>query len=116
MKTRVRCFLCGWQGEIDPSPYSIEVIDCPNCKDPSFICIGRKGEAEQQRELDNIDLVSAGDYIMPFGKYEGKKLSEVPLLYLDWLMGLSDLREPLKSSLEKYMIDPTILQLLKEEL
>lgn len=35
---------------------------------------------------------------MPFGKYSGLDLAELPLSYLGWLLGLNDLREPLKST------------------
>ena len=41
------------------------------------------------------------DFWMPFGQYRGKKLREIAqidVLYLDWLNGLPDLREPLKSA------------------
>jgi uncharacterized protein (DUF3820 family) len=35
---------------------------------------------------------------MPFGKYRGWLLSELPDGYLQWLRTLSDLREPLRSA------------------
>lgn len=37
---------------------------------------------------------------MPFGKWKGKPITELKDTYLDWLMGLDDLREPLKSAIE----------------
>lgn len=30
------------------------------------------------------------DFIVPFGQHEGKKIKDVPLKYLDWMMGLID--------------------------
>lgn len=36
---------------------------------------------------------------MPFGKYRGALLTELPDDYLAWLAGLDDLREPLRSAI-----------------
>ena len=38
---------------------------------------------------------------MPFGKYEGRYLEDLPNGYLDWLYSLDDLREPLCSEVEE---------------
>jgi hypothetical protein len=38
---------------------------------------------------------------MPFGKFKGWSLDELPDAYLEWLCGLDDLREPLKSGVER---------------
>lgn len=38
---------------------------------------------------------------MPFGKYKGRLLRDLPDWYLDWLCALDDLRNPLKDALEK---------------
>jgi hypothetical protein len=35
---------------------------------------------------------------MPFGKYHGADLEDIPDSYLEWLFGLEDLREPLRSA------------------
>ena len=40
------------------------------------------------------------DSLMPFGKYKGNKMSEVPDHYLMWLWENTDLRDPLKSYIE----------------
>jgi Putative quorum-sensing-regulated virulence factor len=37
---------------------------------------------------------------MPFGRYRGWPLDELPDDYLGWLFGLDDLREPLRSAVE----------------
>lgn len=34
---------------------------------------------------------------MPFGKYKGRLLRDLPPDYIDWLWNLGDLREPLRS-------------------
>jgi hypothetical protein len=39
---------------------------------------------------------------MPFGRYKGVELADLPLDYLGWLRGIGDdLREPLRSAVEK---------------
>lgn len=35
---------------------------------------------------------------MPFGKYSGLDLADLPDSYLSWLLGLDDLREPLRGA------------------
>jgi len=45
------------------------------------------------------------DVIMPFGKYKGLRISEVPIKYLDWLIGQDwmhhrDLRLDIEAYLE----------------
>ena len=38
---------------------------------------------------------------MPFGRYCGLPLDELPDAYLEWVRGLADLREPLRSAVER---------------
>jgi hypothetical protein len=38
---------------------------------------------------------------MPFGKYRGQPLDELPDGYVHWLYGLDNLREPLRSAIER---------------
>ena len=57
---------------------------------------------------------------MPFGKYRGKRLEDVPFEYLEWLTTL-DLREPLRTHVDEEferraysqetqnLIDPTVV-------
>ena len=37
---------------------------------------------------------------MPFGKYRGTRLCDLPSDYFNWLLELDDLREPLRSQVE----------------
>jgi len=49
------------------------------------------------------------DFIIPFGKYKGKKLGEIDdLPYLDWMVGLDDLYPDTKAALESYLAQPEI--------
>lgn len=41
----------------------------------------------------------ASEPTMPFGKYKGRKLAEVPHGYVRYILGNMELREPLKSQL-----------------
>lgn len=38
---------------------------------------------------------------MPFGQFRGLPIGDLPDDYLDWLMTLDDLREPLRSGVER---------------
>lgn len=55
-------------------------------------------------------------YIMPFGKYIGKPLDEIPLTYLDWLRGENFLVGKTKEAVTNYLKDPLILSELEKEL
>lgn len=54
--------------------------------------------------------------IMPFGKYLNKRLDDIPLKYLDWLIGQSWLSDPLKTDIEEYLDNPVIQRALEAEL
>ncbi len=43
--------------------------------------------------------VTTTDPILPFGKHKDKHASDVDAHYLDWMIGLENLREPFKSQL-----------------
>jgi uncharacterized protein (DUF3820 family) len=42
--------------------------------------------------------------ILPFGKHKGEHLSEVPVEYLDWLIGQDWLRPALKKQIEAHLL------------
>lgn len=43
----------------------------------------------------------SGEMRMPFGRYKGWALSQVPVSYLSWLDSLGDLREPLRTAVDR---------------
>lgn len=49
--------------------------------------------AETYVNFSNIE--SPMDDVMPFGKYKGESVYEIPLSYLEWLVDNIDLQEPL---------------------
>lgn len=61
-------------------------------------------------------LDELSDVVMPFGKHRGKKLDDVPLKYLDWLIGQKWLHGDLRECIEQYLEFPVIAQELEKEL
>mgnify|MGYP001619395086 CR=1 FL=1 len=56
--------------------------------------------------------------IIPFGKYHGKKLDQVPLKYLDWCIGQDDLMArylEFHTKLTTYLSLPYVKDLLEKE-
>jgi len=53
------------------------------------------------------NVMDTSDVIMPFGKHKGKKLSEIPVEYMDWLIGQDWLKwfaqGDLRNSIEEYL-------------
>lgn len=50
-------------------------------------------------------------YQMPFGRFKGKSLEEVPLKYLDWLIGETALKTNMPTTYKhvaEYLEDPVI--------
>lgn len=47
-------------------------------------------------------MTNPGEYVMPFGKHEGKKLDDVPLSYIDWLSGIA-LAENTRKAVDAYI-------------
>ena len=41
--------------------------------------------------------------LMPFGKYKGKKLREIPFEYLEWLNRQPNLKGKVKQQIERYL-------------
>lgn len=60
--------------------------------------------------------LKASDFTLKFGNYRGKKLDEVPLRYLDWLLGQKWLDGITKSMVTLYIKDPAIAKELEREL
>jgi uncharacterized protein (DUF3820 family) len=53
--------------------------------------------------------------VMPFGKYRGKALSECPVRYLDWVLGLDNLDPKLKKDILDYLQGCAEWQQMKDE-
>lgn len=56
---------------------------------------------------------------MPFGKHEGESLDDIPLKYLDWLIGEDFMKEKfpnIKDIIEIYLTTPCIKLELEKEL
>jgi hypothetical protein len=56
-----------------------------------------------------------GKTVVPFGKFKGRTIDQVAstddgLKYLDWMVGLDDLREPFKTDLTTYLAKPSVSQ------
>lgn len=59
------------------------------------------------------------NYKMPFGKFKGRPLEEVPLKYLDWLIGEKNLSAQMPITykhISKYLEDPVIKRELETQL
>ena len=53
---------------------------------------------------------------LPFGKHAGARLGDVPLRYLDWLVGEPLTRFPMiKEALEVYLADDAIERMVRDE-
>lgn len=54
-------------------------------------------------ERERRAMPEPGDYILRFGKHKGCKLRDVPTGYLDWMLGLDDLRADTREAIESYL-------------
>ena len=63
-----------------------------------------------------MSLFDLQSTVIPFGKHKGQTFDEVPLAYLDWLIGQEWLNNPLKGKLQEYLNHPTIQRTLEQEL
>lgn len=61
---------------VDCEPH--EVRDIPEGRNVSI------EEHERYSTRENVTSEQAGEFVMPFGKFEGHKLSEIPQWYLAW--------------------------------
>lgn len=60
--------------------------------------------------------LSNKDFVLSFGEHKGKRLDDVPLLYLDWLVGEDWLHEETKRIVSEYLSEPVIKKELEKEL
>ena len=49
--------------------------------------------------------MSDGNTELPFGKHEGERIRDVPVSYLDWLIGQDWLDEDLREDVEAFLED-----------
>ncbi len=66
-----------------------------------------------------MTLKDPGQIVMTFGKHKGKKLDDVPLLYLDWLLSQSWFEFQhmmLHASITRYLSIESVAKCLEEEL
>jgi hypothetical protein len=48
-------------------------------------------------------MPDAGDTILRFGKYKGAKIRDVPVEYLDYLLGWDELYPSIRADIEAYL-------------
>lgn len=68
--------------------------------------------------MSSPEFKVAQNFVLKFGKYRDQPLdvaaeTDEGLIYLDWLRGQDFVREPLKTHLEHYLSDPTIMKELE---
>lgn len=56
------------------------------------------------------------NYIFQFGKFKGKPLDQVPLTYLDWLVGQEWVNDETLHTVTGYLLEPAIRRELDSEL
>lgn len=59
--------------------------------------------------------MDATDIVMPLGQHKGQRLSEIPVEYLDWLIGEHWLRPALKRAIEEHLMGRRGWHLLGDE-
>lgn len=64
--------------------------------------------------MTEIQATHFGNTAMPFGKYSGRPIGDVPLLYLDWLIKSGE-EETFKSNLRRYLQSDIIVKKAQEE-
>lgn len=60
------------------------------------------------QEAANFNLVK-----MPYGKYAGMHIADIPLTYLDWLIGQKD---DIKEKISRYLANDEVAKRLREQL
>lgn len=71
------------------------------CKNRVLSIECRKFIDEINDNKDNLDEKSK-NYIMPFGKYKGMKLKDIPFKYIDWIYDRDWLKMPLAKYVRAY--------------
>lgn len=91
--------------DILSSRNNIDLLEIQNitklCED-NFPLIDVPDNSHIINNTNNTKQISLDDYTIPFGKYKGLRLSDIPMDYLIWL-SKKDLHEPLKSLLNTFL-------------
>jgi hypothetical protein len=66
---------------------------------------------------DEIKFRDACDFLVPFGKYRGRKLADVGrtddgLRYLVWMVNLDDLRDETRAHIAAYLKEPRVAKMV----
>jgi len=67
-----------------------------------------------RRDIPTFD--EARSFRLLWGKHRGEKLEDVPLTYLDWLNGQTNIPVHLIDALQVYLKNPTVARRLEVEL
>lgn len=51
-------------------------------------------------------MSGAGAWVIPFGKYKGRALTDVPVPYLRWLLGTENLYVDTRQAIEAHLKEP----------
>lgn len=72
-----------------------------------------KGSNEPQSYMDDKEAREFEKRTLDFGKYRGRRIEEVPLTYLDWLVGQS---ETFMATTRRYLLNPKVATMLEQAL
>ncbi len=63
-----------------------------------------------------MEIIKSKDYILTFGKYKDRRLEEIPLKYLNWLIGIKPDDKKTRAAVDDYLSDPVIAKELEKQL
>lgn len=113
IKDKIACMIMSHMGQWNTNKHSSAALPKPETREQKFVhlCdyLASRRHLEYIFEQENphsptVPVPQEPDQIiMPFGKYKGQKLGDVKqdVNYFTWVYDNCDLREPLKSSIEK---------------
>lgn len=79
-------------GEVERTQYLMEgewakprTLHIDQLRDAAILNNQRIAEQHAQHTKDKADFKAASEMVLPFGKHKGKRISEVPQDYVEWL-------------------------------